>query len=250
MGKKKHEMNNKQRFACLAMLMGMSNRAPIEQRDLDFVAHQFGTCKKSVARLWQQAKTSRSVGKIDEDEIKNKRHNCSGITKWDRDEVQEAVKELRCKKKKTIRGLAAALGVPKLSVHRLTQLKIIVRKVSYTKPYLTEENKVTRLEYALSLRAGDTVIYQDLYNYIHVDEKWFYLTETGEAYYCAPDEDLPHRTVKSKRFIKKVMFLCAQARPRRLPNGEWWDGKIGIWPIGEVGTAKRASKHRRKGSPV
>jgi len=56
------------------------------------VAHQFGTCKKSVARLWQQAKTSRSVGKIDEDEIKNKQNNCSGITKWDRDEVQEAVK--------------------------------------------------------------------------------------------------------------------------------------------------------------
>jgi len=135
-------------------------------------------------------------------------------------------------------------------VHRLTQLKIIVRKVSYTKPYLTEENKVTRLEYALSLRAGDTVVYQDLYNYIHVDEKWFYLTETGEAYYCAPDEDLPHRTVKSKRFIKKVMFLCAQARPRRLPNGEWWDGKIGIWPIGEVGKAKQGSKNRPKGAPV
>ena len=71
MGKKNKEINNKQHFACSAMLMGMSNRAPIEQRDLDFVAHQFGTCKKSVARLWQQAKTLRSVGKIDE-EIKNK----------------------------------------------------------------------------------------------------------------------------------------------------------------------------------
>ena len=188
MGKKKHEMNNKQRFACLAMLMGMSNRAPIEQRDLDFVAHQFGTCKKSVARLWQQAKTSRSVGKIDEEEIKNKRHNCSGVTKYDPEQVKEAVKELRFKDKRTIRSLVAKLNIPKTTIHRLTQLKIIVRQVSHTKPHLTEGNKVCCLEYALQLRAGNKVEYQDLYNYVHVDKKWFLLTDTAEAYYLTPDK--------------------------------------------------------------
>ena len=38
----------------------------------------------------------------------------------------------------------------------------------------------------------------------------------------------------SKQHIKKVMFLCATARPR-FDHGRnaWFDGKLGIWPIVE-----------------
>jgi len=44
------------------------------------------------------------------------------------------------------------------------------------------------------------------------------------------------------------MFLCAQARPRRLHNGAWWDGKIGIWPIGEYTVPQRTSANRPAGA--
>ena len=38
------------------------------------------------------------------------------------------------------------------------------------------------------------------------------------------------------------MFLCAQARPRWDNNAnQMWDGKIGIWPIGEYVPAARTS---------
>ena len=32
---------------------------------------------------------------------------------------------------------------------------------------------------------------------------------------------------------QKAMFLCAQAYPCKV-NGEWWDGKIGLWQIGQM----------------
>ena len=44
------------------------------------------------------------------------------------------------------------------------------------------------------------------------------------------------------------MFLCAQARPRRLPNGTWWDGKIGVWSFGTYTVAQRSSVNRAAGA--
>ncbi|CAM9476434.1 unnamed protein product [Discosporangium mesarthrocarpum] len=42
------------------------------------------------------------------------------------------------------------------------------------------------------------------------------------------------------------MFLTVVARPWKICNGVWFDGKIGIWPI----VAKRDSKNRKKGNPI
>jgi hypothetical protein len=48
-----------------------------------------------------------------------------------------------------------------------------------------------------------------------------------------------------------VMFLCAQARPRWDEHAnEMWDGKFGIWPIGEYEPAERMSVNRPAGTPV
>lgn len=47
------------------------------------------------------------------------------------------------------------------------------------------------------------------------------------------------------------MFLCAQARPRWNPEtNSWWDGKLGIWPIGHKKRAERNSVNRAAGTWV
>ena len=88
-----------------------------------------------------------------------------------------------------------------------------------------------------------------MYDVVHVDEKWFYITDLEEnmTVYLAHDEPEPERHCKSKRYIGKIMFLCAVARPRLLPDGTWWDGKIGIWPFTKQVAAKRSSVNPRQG---
>jgi len=85
-------------------------------------------------------------------------------------------------------------------------------------------------------------------NEIHVDEKWFFVCRDGESHMLVSDEIPPERVVKHKSHITKVMFLCAQARPRKLTNNTWWDGKIGIWPIGCYRRAERGSVNRPRGT--
>ena len=52
-----------------------------------------------------------------------------------------------------------------------------------------------------------------MFNYVHTDEKWFCFSKISKKYYLAPGEQGPDRKCKNKRFIKKIMFLAAVARP-------------------------------------
>ncbi|KAH9139235.1 hypothetical protein AeRB84_016490 [Aphanomyces euteiches] len=86
---------------------------------------------------------------------------------------------------------------------------------------------------------------------VHVDEKWFYVTQVKEKVYVYDDEVLAARSTKSKSFITKVLFLAAVARPRYNNKKEpTFDEKIDIWPFLETTHAQSNSKNRPKGSLV
>lgn len=58
------------------------------------------------------------------------------------------------------------------------------------------------------------MLYNPTCYYIHIDEKWFYLTKKLEHYYLLPDEEDPIRTYKSKTFIENMIFLIDMAHAR------------------------------------
>ncbi|XP_076902972.1 uncharacterized protein LOC143557894 [Bidens hawaiensis] len=91
--------------------------------------------------------------------------------------------------------------------------------------------------------------FYDMFNIVHIDEKWFYMSKPSKRYYLVPSEDEPLRTGKSKKFITKVMFLAAGARPRFDTSGnEIFLGKIGIFPFTKLEPAKCSSKNRVAGT--
>jgi hypothetical protein len=72
-----------------------------------------------------------------------------------------------------------------------------------------------------------------MFDCVDINEKWFYKTRDGKNYILTAaefeeeagveddDKATPHRTIRHKCHIPKVMFLCAQAWPR-------WEGGICI----------------------
>ena len=123
---------------------------------------------------------------------------------------------------------------------------------SSLKPTLTEENKMSRMELALSfIDKNNTSKFEHIEDLIHINEKWFYLTKDGQHFFIAADEEEPYRHVQHKSLLMKIMFLCAVARPRYDTNkNTWFDGKIGIWPIREWEPVKQSLKKHAKGMPV
>lgn len=70
-----------------------------------------------------------------------------------------------------------------------------------------------------------------------------------EKYYLIPEEEVPHRTCRSKNYIQKVMFLAAMAPPRFDEEGkEIFSGKLGVFPFVTMQPAKRRSKKRDAGT--
>ena len=83
----------------------------------------------------------------------------------------------------------------------------------------------------------ETSISQDpqfkfMYNVVHMDEKWFYMTKKSANYYLLAYEDESYRTSNNKNYLAKVMFLVVVARPRFDDEGkETFSGKIGVFPL-------------------
>ena len=64
-------------------------------------------------------------------------------------------------------------------------------------------------------------------NIVHIDEKLFYLTRTQQTYNLTLGEEKPHREIKSKRYVPKIIFMCVVAKPLFSNDGELiFDGTI------------------------
>ena len=111
---------------------------------------------------------------------------------------------------------------------------------------------MSRMELALSfIDNNNRSKFENMEDLIHIDEKWFYLTKDGQRFIMAADKAEPYRHVQHKSFLMKIMFLCVMARPRYDTNkNTWFDGKIGMWPIGKWEPVKWSSKKCTKGTPV
>ncbi|KAK9698104.1 hypothetical protein RND81_08G082700 [Saponaria officinalis] len=166
---------------------------------------------------------------------------------------KEKVRSIPLSGRTNLDGLSLKLGCIVSALHRLIKKGNIRSHTSATKPFLTQENMVARIKFVLSKIQPQTffhenLVFQPMYESIRIDEKWFYMTKASEWYYLLPDEEEPHRCLKSKRFITKVMFMAAVGWPIYEEDGMLsWDGKIGIFPFMVEVPAKRARKNRGDG---
>ncbi|RHY59879.1 hypothetical protein DYB34_008589 [Aphanomyces astaci] len=120
------------------------------------------------------------------------------------------------------RSLAHFLGMPKSTLHDYFKRGVFAKYSSVLKPALTESNKVCHLKGALDhvCDRDGSKFFDDMYDTLHVDEKWFFMTRLQKKVYGAIGEKIKQRSCKSKHHLLKVMFLTAVARPR-------WDETCG-----------------------
>ncbi|ETV78383.1 hypothetical protein H257_07943 [Aphanomyces astaci] len=208
-----------------------------------FVQHaQTHQCHwKTISRVWTRAQESLRRGSLTADVASKIR------------EIKMAVQGVDMYARQTLRALWAHSGIPKTTlVQHMRDEKNLRARASYVRPHLTDANAVTRMKHAMSFlqpTSSGNQVFADMNSYIHVDEKWFFLTKVKRKFYAYSDEVVPASRVKSKRFITKVMFLAAVARPRYdFQKKSMFDGKIGIWPFVVQLPAQRNSKNRVKGT--
>ena len=175
---------------------------------------------------------------------------------YDRKEVKEALEGVASESRGTVRDLAESLGISHTTAWQFVGEGVLFAHSNAIKPLLTEQHRLMRMYYAahsVEKTPNGDLFYGGEYEEVHVDEKWFDVTPENLRMYVTNREIeaglLPRRKTQSKRYISKVMFLAAVARPRFNREGNCvFDGKIGIWPFVHRVEAQKSSKNRPKGT--
>ncbi|XP_021837498.2 uncharacterized protein [Spinacia oleracea] len=147
------------------------------------------------------------------------------------------------------------LGIGPTTLWRMIKRGDVRAHTNPLHPGLQDPNMLQRVKWVLDLLEGDNPQtkrqYQPMFDFVHIDEKWYYLSKKTQRVYLGKHERAKYRSGKSSKFIPKVMFTAAVARPRFNAQNECiFDGKLGIFPFTYQEAAKRNSKNREKGTMV
>jgi hypothetical protein len=220
------------------------------------IGKMFSVDGSSIKRIWLRGCASIGEDFLGTLNIANNRANCGRKPKHNPQHIKTVLKTLVRGQRRTIRDSAHNCGMTKTSFHNFVKKKIVRPHTSAVKPLLNNQHLVNRLAFVNNEIDATTNHYNDMYNRIHIDEKWFNAKETTSRIYLAEDEEDPVNTTRHKSHIPKCLHLCAVGRPRKgrlndngRNNNSWsWDGKIGCWPVVEIRAAQRTSVHRQRGT--
>ncbi|CAA0807020.1 Unknown protein [Striga hermonthica] len=247
-GRKNRILTDVERWAVYRTLLEKSVNGKLKKNTTKEVKDMFNIELRTVQRIWKIHK--RTLPGSDVDVSSRKARNCGRK----RIEVDfSRIQQIEWHQRTTLASLSNALGVSYSKLYRLFKRGVLRRHSSAIKPHLKDENKISRLEFCLSMLDESTTSnepkFKGMYNYVHIDEKWFYLTKKEQTYYLLDNEEDPHRSCQSKNNIAKVMFLAATARPRFDGEGRVvFSGKVGCWAFVTEQPAQRNSRNRQAGT--
>ncbi|XP_042032989.1 uncharacterized protein LOC121779679 [Salvia splendens] len=242
-------LTSQQKNLIAQFLLQRSSAGVLPRGSCAEAANKFNIHKRTAERIWHISKQQMDRGEpvMMQGKVKGYQHKDKLMLDEDK------FRNLSMLERSTIRKVASKMEVSKTTIGRFLKRNQLKPHTSAIKPTLTETNKIARIKWCLShiqpTLAEGKLLYHSMHNIVHIDEKWFYMTKTSDRYYLLPDEDVPYRSCKSKRFITKVMFMAAVSRPLCGPDGDIiFDGKIGLFPFTEQIPAQRSSKNRPKGT--
>ena len=90
---------------------------------------------------------------------------------------------------------------------------VIMTCTSALKPALTERHKLLRVTFCLTKIDPVTCQYDNCMQSVHVDEKWFFISEEVLRLYIAPEEVVSTRRVQNKEHIIKGNVSCRCCSP-------------------------------------
>ncbi|ETI37296.1 hypothetical protein F443_16691 [Phytophthora nicotianae P1569] len=223
------QATDEERQAVWEMLLLHSNGGVLRHGDIGRTAPYFDLNRCAVSRIWEQG--IRSMGERVAAVVKSRKH-ARGRKKKDRGELCKRLAEVAVNDRENQRAVQEGSGVSSYLVQQLIKEGFLRRALRQTRPLLTPSHRLRRLRFCMDHvipQLDGTYKFDAMHDVVQIDEKGFYVKNIGQHVYVltgkdgCPSEEPPVQAVQSKRYITKVMFLCAVARPR---GG--WDGKVGI----------------------
>ncbi|XP_057548213.1 uncharacterized protein LOC130826661 [Amaranthus tricolor] len=235
----------------LEFLLSLNSKGKPAHGVINEIVKKYDVHRRTVGRIWRQIQDQKENNQVPIT-VNNKKKGSKGRPFIPFDEKK--FKSIEKVKKTSLAALSKAMGVSQTTICRWKRKKYFQKHTNAIKPLLTDKNKLDRLMFCLTSCILDeqtrNFTFNDMPNVVHIIENLFYIKRTQQTFYLTPDEIEPHREIQSKRFVPKIMFMCAISRPIFSSEGETiFDDKIDIFPFIHEVAAQRSSKHRKRGEP-
>ena len=167
---RRKEMSEEVRKQVYQALLARSNNGTLHKEDIAFVAAQFDIHRRTAQRVWNRGKTQLySNVSVVVSSLKKGRVGRKAIP-FD----LEALRNIPLKERMTIEDVCAKLNMSKWRVQNYLKKGLIRRHSSSIKPYLTEANKKSRLQWCVDMvnrELLDDPRFKELYDFVSV-ETW------------------------------------------------------------------------------
>jgi len=169
---RRKEMTEDLRKRVYQTLLGRSNDGILHKKDTAYVAAQFDLHIRTVQRVWNQGKTQlKNSIPVVVDSLKKGRVGRKAIPV-----DLDALRNIPLKERMTIEDVCAKLNLSKWRIQRYLKKGLIRRHSSSIKPYLTQANKRSRLQWCVDMvnrELLDDPRFNELFDFVFIDEKWF-----------------------------------------------------------------------------
>ncbi|XP_057770715.1 uncharacterized protein LOC130990503 [Salvia miltiorrhiza] len=210
---RRKDLSSFERAAIIEFLLEGSQNGKSSRGKITAAVQKWSCCRQTISRIWAAAKERRANGEVMSSVSKKMLRPRRKLVALD----FQLIASLDLSKRSTIRKLACGVKCSKSTVGRWAKSGLIRAHSNAIKSDLTAPNKLLRLRFSLEALEYDSIMrsltFKSMHNTVHIDEKWFYITKSAQRFYLTPEEIEPHRTCKNKKFITKVMFMCAVCRP-------------------------------------
>ena len=167
------EMSLQQRKRALGLLLSWLKDGELLWGSLTIVADEIGVTRSTISRLWGQVHGAHKQSLIITPEIASRNNSHVNALKYSHAEFQQGLKEIPQHHHKTYHSTVKAMGVSLNTVQRMLLHRDVCHiHTSSLKPTLMDENKVSRMELALSfINKNNTSKFEHMEDLVHVGEK-------------------------------------------------------------------------------
>ncbi|ETV80703.1 hypothetical protein H257_06204 [Aphanomyces astaci] len=154
------ELTDDQRTALYHRLLQLKKNGRVGSGDMKELMRTFNVSRQTVSRIWLRGcHTAAETGcaKV----ASKKRGRCGATRKHDGNSVRDVVTSKPSYRRSNFRSLAAATGIPKISLWNLLQANKLRRRTSRVKPMLSVKQKSDRFNYVQKLVRSGHVGWQD-----------------------------------------------------------------------------------------
>lgn len=153
------------------MLLPKSIDGKLEKGVTKIVASKFSTSIQTIQRIWRRS----NYGEGSSEMVYSRKSISCGRKRIELD--QERFRQIPLKNQTTFLSPTCALDMKKTTLIRCLRSGDFRRHSNVINPYLKDENKISRLQFCISMLDGGSIPHEpkfiDMFNIVHIDEKCF-----------------------------------------------------------------------------